>query len=462
MEGSRTIKSVSADLARFASGLTIGAMPPAVRDVVRASITDAVGVIMAGAALGADSRAFVDLAQAQGGSGATLLGHRAPVAPAFAAFGNGALGHALDFEETHDATLVHPAASVVPAVLAVAEARGASGADVMAAVCAGSETSVRIGQSFVGNVQAGTSFFVIPLIGAMGAAVGAGRILGLTSAQMEQAIALAIGQVVGSKAVLTDPASSIREVRDGFNAKAGVIAAELALRGVSGFASPLEAEHGYYDMFAKREFNPVAFDGLGERFEMADMSFKPWPACRGAHVFIEMALSLMTEHDLSPKDIAGVEVGVSPFFETLCEPEELRKRPPNAASAKFSIPFSVASAVVRGGVDLDSFSDAARGDPAILFLAGRVAHRVLDLPQDRSTSGTLALVTQGGARFEAALDQPMGHPTRPMTAAALEDKFRACAGQAPMPPDTRQIDAFLSAMAALEDAPDIGKIIATL
>lgn len=462
MVGEERSASISPRLATFAAGVRADSLPDRVRLAARTSFTDQVGVILAASGLGADCKAFTDLALESGGSGATLLGRRAETAPSMAALANGAMAHALDFEETHDRTLVHPSASSVPAALAVGEAAGASGSDLIAAICAGSEVACRIGAGFKGNPQAHNHFFLLPLVNAFGAAAAAGRVLRLTAEQMEQAFSLAMSQVVGSAAVLTEPSSSFREVRDGFNAKAGVLAAQLAARGVRGFSSPLEAEHGYYAMFANGEFEPSAFESLGEEYEMATVSYKPWPACRGAHVFIEAAIALCEDHALRSDDIDAVEVNVSPFFAALCEPKELKTNPGNAIAAKFSIPYCVAVAIVDGDVGLQSFDDEKRRDPNVQALAERVRHRVNDAPQNESTRGALTLALRDGRKFSKSYDQPRGHPSRPIGEKRLLEKFRMCSAQAACPTGAEAADRFIRRAAALEEVSDIRRELVAL
>ena len=452
---------VSPRLAVFAAELHAEDLPKDVVRAVKRSILDQVGVIAAASGLGMDCKAFVETAKEAGGTGATLIGCRAETSPAMAALANGAMAHALDFEDTHDATLIHPSASSVPAALAVGERLSASGSELIAAVCAGSEVACRIGASFVGSPQDG-HFFLLPLVNAFGAAAAAGRMLGLDAEQMEHAFGLAMSQVVGSAAVLTEPGSSFREIRDGFNAKAGVLAAQLASRGVRSFGSPLEAEHGYYAMFQGGRFDPSAFEGLGDRFEVANVSYKPWPACRGTHVFIEAALDLSQRHSLKASDIESIAVDVSPFFTSLCEPEGIRKSPKTATEAKFSIPFALAVALIDGSVDLTSFDAEKRGEEAILALASRVRHRSNDAPQNQSTRGGLTLETKDGRQFHSEYEEPLGHPRRPIDDAALHEKFRLCLRHAASPTDPASAKRFIERVSALESVADLRRDLMTL
>lgn len=431
---------ITTALAEFVATLRAEALPDAVVRGLGRGLFDQIAVIMAAGTLGGASRQVVDWVLSEGGGGATVLGYGRQATPSGAAFANGALAHALDYEETHDATMVHPAASVVPAALAVAESTGADGARLLAALAAGSETCCRIGRSFVGNPQARTRFYVLPHVGVFGATAAAGVLLGLTPLQMADAFAMAMNQVVAGDSALNDPRSAHREIRDAYNARGGVVAASLAQRGVTANSAAFEGPSGYYALFQNGEVDPSAFDNLGVDWDCAALSLKPWPSCRGTHSFVEAALDLQREHNFASGDIVEFHVEISQFFATLCEPLDLRAAPPTAAIAKFSVPFTLAAAWVTGGVTLDTYAPEALADPAITALARLCKHTALALPQSRATHGTLTVTLRDGRQFSRAVAEPLGHAARPMSDEALLAKARDCMARAPYPVPEQTID----------------------
>lgn len=427
--------SYSDTLATFAASCNWQTIPEAARQAACTSLLDQVGVILAGSSAGGGVPGFVALAREAGEGPSTVLGCGFRSSTVMAALANGAMAHAVDYEDTHDRTLVHPNAAVVPAALAVGEKIGASGQELVAAIVAGAEIACRIGLSFVGNPQAHSGFLTLPMCGAYGAAAAAGRLLRLAPAEMTQAFALTLNQVASSGGVVDYGPSHFRQVRDGFNAQAGVIAAHLAKSGVVSFKEPFEGPKGFFALFAGGAFDPAAgLEGLGERYEMAALSYKPWPSCRGSHAFVEAALELRRTHSFTSRDIAAIDTTVSPFFEALCTPEDIRKEPPNAIAAKFSIPFTVGVALTRGDVRIDDFSDAALRDPAVLHVASLLRYSVdPSWHHPESTRGRLTITLVDGRVLSHEIVTPLGHPERPIGREALIAKFVDCGLKAAVP-----------------------------
>ncbi|MBX3532359.1 MAG: MmgE/PrpD family protein [Rhizobiaceae bacterium] len=423
-----TAETLSEALSSFAATRDWKTIPEVARDAACTSLLDQMGTILAGSAAGGGVPAFIELARESGDGPSTVVGCGFRTSAAMAALANGAMAHAVDYEDTHDRTLVHPNAAVVPAALAVAEKIGASGRDLVTAIVAGAEIACRLGMSFAGNPQKASGFFVLPMCGAYGAAAAAGRLLGLGPAKMTQAFALTLGQVSPSSAVVEHGPSHFRQIRDGFNAKAGVVAAFLAKSGVIAFDTPFEGPKGFFGLFAGGAFDPAAgLEGLGERYEMAQLSYKPWPSCRGSHAFVEAALVLRQTHSFAVGDIVAIDAKVSSFFEPLCIPPELRKRPPSAIAAKFSIPFTVGVALAKGRVRIEDFGDDALRDPAVLRLASMVTHEVDGAwPHAESTRGRLTIRLADGRSLTHEVAAPLGHPERPIGHEALVDKFVDC------------------------------------
>jgi 2-methylcitrate dehydratase PrpD len=367
------------------------------------------------------------------------------------------MAHALDFEDTHDATLVHPNAAVLPAALAVAEMTGASGRELLTAVALGADLTCRIAGAFAGNPQERGGFLVLPLIGVFGATAAAARLLGLGPERTVQAFSLAFGQAVGSTDANAYGASDFRAVRDAFTAKAAVTAALLAARGVNGFDRPLEGPAGYFALFAGGRYDAAPLlDGLGTRFAATEASFKPWPCCRGAHAFVEAALGLAEENAVAAPAVAGIHVRVSPFFAGLCEPAELRTRPPSAIAAKFSIPFTVGTALARGNVGLADFDAAARAAPDVLALAAKVTHQVCpNWGLAESTRGAVELRLGDGRRVGREVVHPRGHPANPMSPAELRAKFIACGAFAARPAGAARLAEVADLIGRLETLPTV-------
>jgi 2-methylcitrate dehydratase PrpD len=451
---------ISAILARHVCSAEV---PPLARAVTRRAVMDAIGVMSAASGLGEGCEAFAAVAREAGESGpCTVLGYDFRASPIMAALVNGAMAHALDFEDTHDATLVHPHAAVVPAALATAEfAGGVDGREFLDAVAIGADLSCRLALGLTESVEK-RGFYFIPMLSAYGAAAAAARILKLSEDQVVQSLALASCQAVFSDALVSHPASHLRAVRDAFSARAGVTAALLARQGIQAFARPIEGPGGLYSNFAQGRFDGGRMlHGLGTVFEGAKVSFKPWPSCRGTHAFVEAALSLRAENRIRVDEIGRIDVTVSPFFAVLCNPPEQKRRPKTAIDAKFSIPFTVAIALGQGDVGLQDFSQDRLRDPLIHSIADRVNYRVETAwPFEQSTRGELGLSLADGRVLKREIIDPLGHPSHPMDGGASRRKFDNCLASARRPLDTTAIRRLAERIERIEGVSDMRDLFA--
>jgi len=454
------VPEVSAILARHVRSASV---PDAVRTVTRRAVIDAIGVMAAASGLGDGCDAFVALAKESGEAGpCAVLGHDVRTSPIMAAFANGAMAHALDFEDTHDATLVHPHAAVVPAALAIAQfVGGVSGREFLDAVAIGADLSCRLALGLTESAEK-RGFYFIPMLSAYGAAAAAARLLKLSEPEIVQSFALASCQAVFSDALVAYPPSHLRAVRDGFSARAGVTAALLAQRGLQAFDRPIEGPGGLYANFARGRFGASRMlHGLGEDYEGSKVSFKPWPSCRGTHAFVEAALSLVRERKVDIGRVKRIDVTVSPFFAVLCEPAEQKRRPKTAIDAKFSIPFTVAVALGRGDVTLQDFSDERLADPNLHALADKVRHEINPAwISDQSTRGALTLTFDDASSATREVIDPLGHPNNPMDDNAMRRKFENCLAVARHPMDAASASEVARRFDQIETVADLRELFA--
>lgn len=440
-------------VARHVARLRFEDLPPEAVTAARRSLLDAVAVTLAASGLGEGCGPFIDLAREAGGRAeATVLGagFRAPRAAAVLA--NGAMAHALDFEDALDGAPVHPNAASTPVALALAETLpGVSGRDLITALAVGCDLTCRLGLALKVNPD-DDGFYPPPILSAFGAVATAGRLLGLDERALLDAFALVLNQAVASAEFKGEPASVIRAVRDAFPAQAALQSALLAAKGVRGFDTALEGKAGLFALYARGAYDPdIITDRLGQRFCGTELSLKPWPSCRGTHAFIEAALTLRARHGLKPGDIAALTAAGGPVQLMLVEPSPQKQAPATAIDAKFSIPFTVAAALARGEIGLETFHHLA--DPEVLALARKVSFvQTPGADMRTAASGALEIRTLDGRSFSMAVPEPLGAPSNPMTEAALVAKFVACAGYAARPPaDARALAARLLAVDEEED-----------
>jgi 2-methylcitrate dehydratase PrpD len=452
-------QGLSARLAAFVVDTGFADLPDRAVEMTKQCLLDAIGVSLAASGLGEGCQAFVDLALSQGGNPAcTVFGmpHRLPVEAA--AFVNGAMAHAMDYEDAHDGMLLHPNAATVPAALAIAEATGGvSGKELIAALAVGCDVAVRLAQGLRASL-ADFGWYPPPILAAFGATAAAAKLLRLNASQVRDAFSLVLCQATCSGEIKYSPHSVVRAIRDAFGARASVSAALLAARGVTGFDAPFDGRAGFYAMFARGRYdaNAVVQD-LGQRFEIENISLKPWPSCRGTHSAIEAAIDLRDRHGINPDDIAAISLSGGRILGMLDEPRASKRRPATAIDAKFSLPFTTGTALVHGRVALDNFLPHSLGDPRVLRVAGKVELKIDPALPENDIRCEMTITDRFGAARAQTVKVPLGSPAKPISQSHLIDKFIDCARYAAQPVGAARARQICDAIMKLESVEDVAR-----
>ncbi len=398
--------------------------------MTRYALLDGLGVSIAASTLGEGVAAFVEWSREQQTPGScSVLGFDFKTSASLAAFANGAMAHALDFEDAHDQALVHPNAAVIPAVLAVAQQLqntcAISGQELLTAIAVGCDIVCRFGFSVAAKMDA-HHWYPPPILNAFGAVAAVGKLLNLNAQQLIDAWSLALSQATCTAEIKHNSQSHIRAVRDAFPAQTAVVAAQLAQKGVRGFNKPFEGQDGFFAAFARSSHDSTPlYEHLGERFAIAELSFKPWPSCRGTHVPIELLLSLREQYQLQAADVEKIRVYSNALNRMLAEPAVTKRQPLTAIDAKFSLPYCLASALVDGEITLDSFTAQALRRADVLALAHKVDYEV-DEQKTSPLMARLELELKDGRRLVLEASDALGCPARPLSDAQLVNKFHAC------------------------------------
>lgn len=454
-------------IAEFAAGLSVSTMPRDVVTATKVNIFDTLACAVAGSSA-PGVLDVVELARSWGGAPqATLLAFGDKVPAHHAAWVNGAMSHARDFDDTHDEAVLHAGVTVVPAALAAAELSGAaSGADFLAAVAAGLEVVCRLGVATrVGIVESG--FMYTPLFGHFGAVVAAGRVLGLSRAQIINAIGISYSQVAGNHQVTRDAALTKR-MQPGFAAQAALLSVQLARRNVRGVQNTFDGADGFLRVYLQGRFDRDRMvDALGTRFEFTGLSYKAYPCCRFNHTAIDAALALRASPNVDPRKIRRIVTQTTrQAYEAVCTPLAIRRSPQTVVQAQFSIPYTLSAALIDGFVGLDHFTPEGLKRSDILELAARVDPVVseeIEAAWGRSISPTrVALEMFDGSEAEIQVDYPKGHPNRPMTTQDFDAKMEQCLGfaAAKLPASTR--GQLRDMVDRLEHLEDVGVLAALL
>ena len=347
-----------------------------------------------------------------------ILIRRRGTSPLMAAYANAAASHFAEQDDVHNGSVFHPATVVFPPALATAQAVGASGADLLAAVVAGYEVGIRAGE-FLGRSHYRT-FHTTGTAGTLAAAAAVGRLLRLSPGQMQDALGSAGTQSAGLWEFLRDGADS-KQLHTAHASAAGLAAAYLARDGFTGAKRILEGRQGMAAGMSTDADPSRLVDGLGARWTIAETSFKYHASCRHTHPAADALQRAMREHALEARDVkrvvARVHQGAIDVLGPVVDPSTVHQ-------AKFSMGTVLGLIAVDGHAGLAEF-DAHYRDPAVVAFRDRVAME-LDEEVDRAYParwiGKVTVETTDGRRLDGRVDEPRGDPGNTLTTAELEDK----------------------------------------
>jgi 2-methylcitrate dehydratase PrpD len=441
-------------LAQFAATLKFGDLPAEAVANVKLMVLDALGCAIAATTLGDGCRESMAVMCRLGGAPeSTIIGTADKVSAPNAAFANGALVHALNYDPI-GGEIGHAGVVCLVAPLAMAEAVGGlSGAEFVVASAVACEVSARITAAIARTGRRPSEKFLAgQLLSDFGAAVGAGRVLKLDPAQMRSALGLALMQVAGSRQVVLSGDPPAKAIYGAFPNQAGVLAALLARQGLGADCDVIGGPAGLYPMIYDGQCDVDALtSGLGTEFLLNEVEFKVWPTSNHVHPFIEAAGNI-TRLDASA--IEAVEVLVPSELRPWCEPLEKRRRPDNPAAAANSIPFCVAKSLVHGSVTLKDFTHDGLRDQAALAVAERTSCSF-----DETAKGAVVKVRGvGGQERRTAVETPLGHKSRRVSRERLVEKFRDCCTHAARPMTPEAIGEIVDMIDRLDGLDDVRRI----
>ena len=442
-----------ARLAAFAAGLQFDSIPAPVLRRTEDLFLDWTGSTLAGKSARA-VQAIEAYASSMGpadGSAEVLITRRM-TSPHFAAMVNAAASHVVEQDDVHNGSVFHPAAVVFPPALAVAQAIGASGREFLAAVVAGYEVGIRVGE-FLGRSHY-RIFHTTATAGTLAAAAATGRLLRLDAAQMLHAFGSAGTQAAGLWEFLRDAADS-KQLHCAHAASAGLASAYLAQAGFTGARQILEGAQGLAAGMSSDADPARLTAGLGSRWATAETSFKYHASCRHTHPSADALLLLMREHRLRPDDIAAVTAQVHQGAIDVLGRVVV---PGTVHQAKFSMGTVLALVAEHGYAGLDEF-DRHFLAPRIAALRDKVTMQLdteVDTAYPQRWIGKVIVRTLDGRTLQARVDEPKGDPGNSLSRPELEDKARRLAayGGAATP---AEMDALIARTWGVADAPRVGR-----
>lgn len=442
---------ISSELASFAAGFTLDAVPADVRERATHLMLDALGIALASTQWDFARTTLAGLRELAGpGGDVPVIGHGQMLPLRDAVVMNALLVHGLDYDDTHPAGVIHATASVLPAVLGLATRLASSGRDLLAAYVLGMEAATRIGAAArSGFHQVG--FHPTGLVGTFGCTLAAGRLLQLGERQLIDAQGIALSLASGSLECLEDGAWTKR-LHPGWGAASGITAATLGKHGFVGPGAAYEGRFGLYAshlgaaLLAKADLS-MATAGLGQVWELMNVAVKPVPACHFTHAFADAAALLSKAWSGAPirRIVARVPSGA---MKAVCEPIDKKLRPANAYDAQFSVPYSVATGLRLGRFTLDALEPAAYQDAETLAIAALVecqADAQADFPRYFGGELIVELVDGRVLRHHEPINR--GAAGRPISNADIVAKYHDNAARAV---DRAHADHILNAVLGLE------------
>jgi 2-methylcitrate dehydratase PrpD len=448
-------------LAEWALGLSLEDVPADVAEHAKLHLLDTLGCGLAASAVGVATEGVSAMAELGGADEATVIGAAVGLPAANAAFANAMTCHGLDFDDTHADSVSHVSTVTCPAALAVAEARGATGAEALAAIIAGNETTTRIGMAAAGRFHE-RGFHPTAICGIFGAVAAASRLDGLDARTTASALGIAGSFAGGLFAYLAD-GTATKPMHPAWAAHGGILATRLGALGAEGPPSVLEGKFGLYHAFVGAGEGEVDIAGqvadLGTRWETPRIAYKPYPACHFVHGALgataEAAAGLEAD-EIEEIIVTVPEAGVS----LVLEPAAAKQAPRTEYEAKFSLQYSAASMIARGTAGVADYTEEAIADPRVLDLARRVHYETKDYPTyPQAFPGGVRIRTRDGRTLAAEHDYQLGGPEAPWTAEDVQAKFRGNAGLAL---ESDALEALQAAVLALEQQNDLRAALAPL
>ena len=434
-------------------------------DVIEATkkeILDLLGVALGGASQPGATHVCELVKEWGGKKESSLIGSRQKVPAPNAAQANATMAHALDFDDVHEAAVMHPGIASIPVAMAVAEAQGnLSGKELITSSALGVDMMCRLALAVTpGKSPVDLGWHLTSLFGFMGSAATAARIMRLDEEKTVNAIGIGYHQCGGNGQCVKDGALTKR-LGPGFAVKGGITAALMANAGVTGSKNTLEGEWGFYRQYAKGDYSrEILLADLGKRFEGVNVAIKPYPCCRGVHPAIDAALALTDERDIRSGDIKEIILSVTDaHLQLLCQPLDAKRAPRSPVDAQFSIPWGVASAIVGRRVGLNDYTDSAIKNREVLEVTQKMTVEVdnsLHKPGPEPTR--VKVVTRDGKEFSKIVENPLGSLERPMSFDDCARKFNDCAKSL----ESKSVERIIDLVSRLEQLEDIGEIIRLL
>nr|WP_297458523.1 MmgE/PrpD family protein [uncultured Halomonas sp.] len=436
---------VTRALAEWVVSCDLSAIPEDIRKEGVRTFVNWMGCAVGGARHETVERALAAVAPFSGPREATVLGRTERLDPLHAALLNGISSHVLDYDDTHLKTIIHPAGPVASALLGIAEMRPMSGNDFLNALIVGIETECRIGNAVYPD-HYDRGWHITGTAGVFGATAAVGRVLGLDVQRMAWAFGIAATQSSGFREMFGTMCKSFHPGRAAQN---GAMAAFLADAGFDSSERAIEAPRGFANVMSTKQDYSEILDGLGQTWESALNSYKPFACGIVIHPTIDGCIQLRDELGGDVARIDKVELLAHPLVLELTGKTE----PRTGLEGKFSVFHAAATALLRGDGSPSAFTDEAVTNPELAALRRKV-HVTTD-KRCHEASVSIAVTLADGRRVEKHIERAIGSLERPLSDEQIDAKFR---GQATAVIGEPACEALIAASWRLEKTADVATI----
>lgn len=417
-ETSKAVEGLTQRFAQLVFDMKYEDLPADVTHKAKLIIRDGLGNQIAASAISEPARHVVTLVKEWGGKPeSTVIGYNFRVPAPLAAMCNAMLGHGVELDDAHGSGLIKAGSVLVPTLMALAEANGKSGREVITALVAGYELAVRIAKAInPGHRQRG--FHTTGTVSAIGAAAAGAKLLGCDVNGIASAIGLGAMQSAGIQSYLDDPCMA-KPFSPGKAAFNGTMASVMTSRGFTGPMKALECNEGFFNAYCEDIRVADLFEGLGKTYAIMEVGFKPHAACRFAHGPIDLAQQFFHEDGIRLEDVAQINVN-------MCElsiRQASNPKSPNLNAAMGSTQFGVALALDRGRNGLREYWDGFKA-PAVHTAAGERTTLICEPAYGvTGRQAAVELKMKDGKVLRREQPAPKGEPSNPLTDTELADKF---------------------------------------
>jgi 2-methylcitrate dehydratase PrpD len=424
--------TLARQLADWVSDLRFNDLPPDVVEATKLRLLDVLGLALAGGGtrLGHSIRAGAVAVSPPGPC--RILGSGERIGLATAAFANASLAQALEFDDTHNESIVHMSSPSASAALSLSETRRVSGRDLILAIALSNEIACRAGVVASGQFHR-RGFHPTGLFSPFGVAYAAGKILGLPADALAYAAGTCGSFASGVLECWVD-GTDTKFLHSGWAAQSGLSSALFAESGVTGPPKIFEGRFGFFATHIQDGSVAMRFDRMVERlgthWESRNSSFKPYPAAHVLHPYISALLRLREKEKIWPGDVERIDCPVAEFnVSIVCEPVEEKRAPATQAHGRVCLQYTLAEALCRGTLGRNAYDDEARLNPEILALARRVEYHVDPaFPGPGRFKGIVRVALKDGRVFTETEEYNRGSAENPMSEAELRAKFDDNAG----------------------------------